>query len=581
MTIKRWHFAAAAQFRKSTDDLAANRYGDELGRLKVAEGYVRKALESSRSKTSDALQADLKSLQNIIQTNLARGTKDNDLIYLQPVTAASSLAPIPSAAMVDAKLPQEVASPIPLLREGPAPAFGRPLFQELVPYGVHVAISIFDDRKETFVREEIDLKREELDSLATSTLQSLDLPGSLQALEQPEGLPPTLVRKSDEIRSEGGLERLKALSGDVQRVAHASRDVWHHAAVLVKQLPQLDGGASANGLPPYIAERNRQQSGAYASQVDEYRETIEQAARSDDLVQQKIKEWRAVIEVLARGQDALENYVPGQKRSVSMDSKQSAAVRALRVELEALDDLMDSRTSICEEARQKSRRHDIRPEVMREAGILASGGAVPSGRAAATPLTIEAAHFEPLFERELNAYDSMRREMQANEAEQERLLEAIAARNEDFVQARRVDATVQRRQEALQTLDMGHAKYREVCANLVEGLKFYNELIKMLTDLRMALQNWTQQCQAEITELAARREEHLRQQQPVVAKPKAKRRSGSRAAGAQPEQSEELAGQSPARRTRAQVRAEQAQSQPPPQPPSWGAWQGGDIQFAD
>ena len=36
LTVKRWHFAAAAQYRKACDDLGANRYGDEPSSVKFA-----------------------------------------------------------------------------------------------------------------------------------------------------------------------------------------------------------------------------------------------------------------------------------------------------------------------------------------------------------------------------------------------------------------------------------------------------------------------------------------------------------------------------------------------------------------
>lgn len=91
--------------------------------------------------------------------------------------------------MVKLATPTEILEPTEWLMKGGA---GEPLFSALVPYGVHLALSeytlhgeltlgVYDDRKDTLVRE-LDIKREELDGLAASTLQSLNLPGSIQAL---------------------------------------------------------------------------------------------------------------------------------------------------------------------------------------------------------------------------------------------------------------------------------------------------------------------------------------------------------------------------------------------------------------
>jgi len=462
MTIKKWHFAAASQFRKSCEDLGANRYGDEIGRLKLAESHVKKALDSPKKGTSEALQADLKSLQGVITSNMSRAIKDNDLIYLEPVTPASNLAPILAASMVDAKIPLEVSNPIPFLRDSPIPAYGKPLFRELVPYGVHVAISIFEERKDSFVREEIEMKREELDSLAASALQSLNLPGSLQALEQPVGLPPSLLRKSEEVQSEGGLRRLEALAEDVARVSRIDEDIWREIASILRQEESEDANARQSMQDQYT-NRDESQASLFRQKADQYEQTMIQARESDGLVREKMKEWAQAVHVLGSGQDTLMAYVPLQGRAVSMDQAQNSAVRALRVELEGLDDLVDSRTTVLEEAKAMSKRHDIRPTIMREAGMIASGSNAP--------LVIEAAHFEPLFESEMQPYEKFRSEVEASERAQDERLEIIRQRNEEFVEARKVDSVVKKREEALQTMDLAYSKYRELSANLVEGLK--------------------------------------------------------------------------------------------------------------
>lgn len=556
MGIKRWHFAAAAQFRKSTDDLSANRYGDELGRLRLAEQYTKKAGEISKSGVSDAIISDLKSLQGVIQTNLARASKDNDLIYLEAVTPADKLSTIASAAMVEAKVPGELASPIQYLRDSPAPAFGKPLFRELVPYGVHVAISVFDERKDSFVREEIEVKKQELDALAASTLQSLDLPGSLQALEQPIGLPPALTRKSEEVASQGGSDRLKALSRDVGNVARQASDIWREIAGALQQqsLQSQQGMPHQHQAWQRIAEQDDRQTRLFEEEAHQYGETLEQARDSDGIVQSKLQEWLGVIDVLSSGKAALDNFVPGQKRSVALSGEQGASVRALRVEMEALDDLMAERSRLCDEAKALARRHDVRGSVMREAGILGSG--------ADRPLVIEPAHFEPLFERELQIYEPLRKRMLDSEERQTQQLDVIAEKNAAFVLSRKVDASMQKRQEALQTLDVGYTKYRELSDNLVEGLKFYNAMLKMLYELRDNVQQWRYQRQGEIDELTAQLEQ---------ASVEVTLQSTGSAGGRQT--------RSKSKKGKDATRKEEGGGGG--SPPSWGAWQGGQIQFAD
>lgn len=114
------------------------------------------------------LAEDARSLQAVIGTNLQRASKDNDLIYLEAIPSPSDLPLVASASLVDAKIPSELERPLHHLIEAAevTPSLGKPLFAELVPYAVHVAVSVYEDRKDSYVRDELNARREELDAIA-------------------------------------------------------------------------------------------------------------------------------------------------------------------------------------------------------------------------------------------------------------------------------------------------------------------------------------------------------------------------------------------------------------------------------
>jgi hypothetical protein len=60
MTVKSNHFEAAAQYRMSQDDLERNKYGSEIGRLRVAEGLAKKGLDAGKRGVPESVVADLK-----------------------------------------------------------------------------------------------------------------------------------------------------------------------------------------------------------------------------------------------------------------------------------------------------------------------------------------------------------------------------------------------------------------------------------------------------------------------------------------------------------------------------------------
>lgn len=105
--------------------------------------------------------------------------------------------------MVKLVTPTEIAEPIAYLMGGSAGM--PPLFASLVPYGVHLALSVYDDRKDTIVRE-VDGKREELDGVAARwvTRQKLQLTRQHTPVAQPSrrtagarapGRPPALAHQ--------------------------------------------------------------------------------------------------------------------------------------------------------------------------------------------------------------------------------------------------------------------------------------------------------------------------------------------------------------------------------------------------
>lgn len=168
--VKALHFLGVAQYRKSCECISQNRYGEEIARLQVAADAVRRALEFRGAK--DSVLADLRSLQVVIQKSLVRAEKDNDIIYLEPVPPVSSLASIQKKEMVKPSPAPEIVDPISLMASNerssgalPHPIMGLPLFQKLVPFAVHQAASVYVDRKERLVKEEIIARWDELTSI--------------------------------------------------------------------------------------------------------------------------------------------------------------------------------------------------------------------------------------------------------------------------------------------------------------------------------------------------------------------------------------------------------------------------------
>lgn len=185
---------------------------------------------------------------DVLQKNLARAERDNDLIYHQDVPASSAISPIQEVVMVQCNVPPGLLDPKSIIGSD------HILFGDMLGWGAREAVStsryvwtkvfnfmvcdtdIYNDTKQSLVKECITDVAQKLDDEAdrfvqTSwlslpsidaryrTLRSLNLPSSLEALERPIGLPPSLLKKAEEVRLEQGPERIETYLDDVQRLA--------------------------------------------------------------------------------------------------------------------------------------------------------------------------------------------------------------------------------------------------------------------------------------------------------------------------------------------------------------------------
>ena len=97
------------------------------------------------------------------------------------------------------------------------------------------------------------MTRRSVAKLIASALQSLNLPGSIQALERPVGLPPSLLKKAEEVESEGGVRRIQSLLNEVQRLSKSNSKLLSDASPPNLDEPYAD--MIGNGYPRPRSDR--------------------------------------------------------------------------------------------------------------------------------------------------------------------------------------------------------------------------------------------------------------------------------------------------------------------------------------
>lgn len=472
MTAKHHHFAAAAQYRASRECLEKQKYGEEVARLRDSLTCVNEALKESRW-INKIVQGDLNGLRSRVSEDLKRAEKDNDVIYLMTVPPKSELKTLDRAGMAIARVPQEVSEPTSTL--GDHGVFGQPLFTKLVPYAVHIAASIYEERKNRLVNSSIIDELEKSTNKLRELLQSLNLPGSLQALEKPLGLPPTLVAHAEEIRQQEGLHRLRRTMHETSKLKGSDEAVYKEGSdILQSEATEDDRARLKYGTERWTRPRSKQAAESLYKQSTEIDGYLKSARSSDELVRSKLKDHESILQVLSGTDRDLEEYVPSSRRAQMPPNVQKAAT-ALRAVLGDVSRLESRRTRKAESLREKAKQDDINTVILAEAARLERDYPMQK---------IEPAQFENLFEARLERYDSDRQMLLDESNAQAELSSQIQEANRDFLLARKGDTSTKEREQALQRLENAYFKYKEIISNLNTGRKFYNDLAKIVGPFR-------------------------------------------------------------------------------------------------
>ncbi|KAL8953257.1 MAG: hypothetical protein Q9222_000862 [Ikaeria aurantiellina] len=483
MTAKHHHFAAAAQYRASRDCLDKQKYGEEVARLRDSLVCVNEALKESRWINKIVL-GDLNGLKARVAEDLKRAEKDNDVIYLIPVPPKSELKTLDRAGMATARIPQEISDPYSAL--GDKGAFGKPLFARLVPYAVHVAVSIYDERKERLVNSTVIDELEGLTNKLRDLLQSLNLPGSLQALEKPLGLPPSLTTHAEEIRQSDGLHKLRRSMHEIKRLKENDSALYQEGVGLLKTEAAEDEKArSKHGTDRWTRQQSSQAAQKLYQQVNEIDGYLKSAASSDELVNSKLKDCENAIQVMSTSDRDLEAYVPSSRRATLTPAVERAA-DSLRSALGEVNKLEQRRKRFIHEVREKVKYDDISKNIQ----TARFEREYPMQK-------IEPAQFENLFDERLEQYDEEQVNVSQEKDIQAQLTTRIQEANAAFTTARRGDSSTKEREKALQTLENAYFRYKEIVSNLNTGRKFYNDLANIVTRFTDGCRNFAYQRRVE------------------------------------------------------------------------------------
>lgn len=484
---KHHHFAAAAQYRAALACLEEQKYGEEVARLRATVACTNEGLKECRTgQVTRAVGHDLTSLRDRAQESLKRAERDNDIIYLASIPSQSSLKVMERASLAVARVPEQVSSPHSFL--GQQAEFGPPLFTKLVPFAVHLAVSIYEERRDRLVNQNIIQELEALTERAHAVLSSLNLPGSLQALEKPLGLPGSLVQHAEEVRQADAINRIHHSFADIEKLQAGDRAVFEEGKSLLASEEEEDHmlrrkyGAQRWTRPE---SRDDPQGLKLWAQIDSVEGYFASSAALDVSIRDKFMAVEDMLLLLAGSDTKLMEFLPSSRQTQIPESVKPA-VEHLRASYSNILRLLARRRKSIDLLREKVRADDVKPDVLTEAYCFEREH--PKS-------TLTAAYFDNIFESRLDSlYEDELALVEREGQEQKIQLAEVARINDEFEASKQRAAHGQpqakEREAALQSLDAAYRKYTETINNIETGRKFYNDLSKIVGQFRDKCRAW-------------------------------------------------------------------------------------------
>lgn len=467
-TCKKYHFRAAAQYRAAMDCLDKGKYGDEIGHLKDSLEAVNIALVNSKY-VSESVLADLKELHTRVKTDLAGAEKDNDMIYLQSVPTSSSLPAITPIDMAKALIPEEVSSPLDYLTKRHI----QPLFADIMPYTVYEASNAYSEKLSEYVHKNLISKIETMTVNMHAALQGMNLPGSLEAVEKPMGVPQSLILHSDEIRTKGGVNLLRGTLNDIQKLFRECRHLLEEGKEMLAYEEEEDTMMrNKQGTDRWVREPSRQAGAELWKAEESYRVYLETSESVDRGVREKFHKVEKYLDILCDDPKNLASYIPNSA-VVQVDPYLEYNIQELREALLQTRGIEDQRQKYISGLMYTVANTDMLPEIIKAYNEIIQG---TQGHT-----HVDAAKFEPIYTKQVSKLQTESSGwLEQQEAAQKTILKKIEELNEQFLEIKDNDNTTIQRENAIQNLEVAYFKFGEIVRNLDEGRTFYNSLIERL-----------------------------------------------------------------------------------------------------
>ncbi|XP_037831534.1 programmed cell death 6-interacting protein isoform X2 [Kryptolebias marmoratus] len=549
---------ANAELHQSILAKQKKRFGEEISRLQHAAELVKTVASRYDEYVS------VKDLTDKINRALVAAKKDNDFIYHDRVPEIKDLEHIGKATLV-----KSTAITPPLSQKF------TDLFEKMVPMAVQQSMSVYSQRKAETVNRLVGTMREAT-NLCNGVLASLNLPAALEDLSG-DSIPQSIAEKSKSIVEQGGLQSIEKLIKDLPELLTRNREILDESLKMLDDEETTDNELRAkfnqrwNRTPsgdlykPLRAGTRRKPSRPArllpvtappppthitcssfspvlpSSEGTNFRNILDKAVGADQVVRDRYNTQCDMIALLCKSENELSAAIPSANPTKTLQG--SEVVNVLRSLLAQLDDLKKEREIL--EGEIKAVTFDMSTTFLK---ALAQDSAINEEQLSMSQLD--------------QLYGSYNQKVQASLSMQEELLGRVQTSHQEFASLKQSNTEANQREDVLKRLASAHDSYVEICSNLREGTKFYNDL----TEILLKFQN---KCSDIVFARKTERDELLKELQQSIAREPSAPSFNVPAYQSTPAAPASGPGPTPAPRTVFSQQPQQPQQpQPKPQPPA-------------
>lgn len=495
IACKRFHFQAAAQYRMAVECLEQRKYGEEIARLCEARDACLQAVVDSKY-VSKAVLDDLQGLQSRVKSDLQRAETDNNLIYLEAVPSGATLPTINATPMAKAKVPEEIQNPIGYIENVKKQ---HVLFGFILPFAIYQASNSYQEKLVSYVEANIVAEADALSMQMANVLEELGLPGALEAVEKPEGLPTSLANHITEIQDRGGIDKVRATMDDIRKQSLESRHMLDESVQTLEYEEREDKMLRDQiGRARWTRSESRVSGKVLWDRITYFRDMLQQALEGDSTVHQDFRRVERVLEMMSAGPEHVEQMIPNSGYGNSNTNGFHSGGYLEHVMQELKETLLRSRGI---ENRRRERAQAMLHKA-RTANLLGNIIDEYDNRVRSNGKNIEvitASDFEDVYLNELRKFDN--KWLQDERRDLANRISQIQQLNEEFLAARESDDGLVERENAIQSMEVAYIKFKTILRNLDEARVFYNGIIQQLQEYMSQCKDFVYQRRVEGREL--------------------------------------------------------------------------------